>query len=356
MPKEGFKNQWVEICRIGEFIDAGGKRVKVDDDFLNAAIANFNAEEHEAPICIGHPNMDAPAYGWTENLRRNGDRLEARFSDTNDEFEKMVEQGLYRKRSTAFYLEPVRVKHVGFLGAMPPAVKGLKNIRFAEGETVAFENSINLQEIKMEEKDLDQMPESFWATIKAKLGLDRKVNLGEGEEKQTAQFSEADKQGLIAEAVKQANEAAEARFAEELGKRDKQIQFLTSSVNATSASGIRAAIVNFVEGIPAENGRHFLKNIGVVEFLEECAKADAERGDKAEFVAFSEGDGDSKTEHKFTMLNWAKDFLSALPPMVAFGEKFGSITATAAASELVDPTRQEKINTELGLNKDGGDK
>ena len=55
----------------------------------------------------------------------------------------MVEKGRFKKISSSFYLPDspnnpcpgnLYLRHVGFLGAMPPAVKGLRNPEFAENE------------------------------------------------------------------------------------------------------------------------------------------------------------------------------------------------------------------------------
>jgi hypothetical protein len=43
----------------------------------------------------------------------------------------MVKQGMYKKRSIALYPD-LTMRHIGFLGGMPPAVKGLADIKFGE--------------------------------------------------------------------------------------------------------------------------------------------------------------------------------------------------------------------------------
>lgn len=352
MPKDGFKGQWIQICRRGDFVDASGKQVKIDDTFLDSVIATFNAMNHEPPIVIGHPETDAPAYGWTKELRRDGDFLEARFADTNNEFEQMVEQGSFKKRSAKFYTQPPILRHVGFLGAVPPAVKGLKNIQFNDnaGESVTVEFSLS-KEQKMEEKDMDQVADSIWEKIKNKFKTEPPVTTSE-----QAAFSEDDKKNLIAEAVKQATEQASATFAEEIKKRDEIIEALKTSVDTTSASGKRSEIVSFVETIPASR-KHYLKNVGVVEFMETLANDDAVDTEKA--ICFSEGDGDKKVEHKFSRLDWVKQLLTDLPPSVQFGEKFGDITVTEEFQEMEgkNPERVKSMKAKMGIsNEDGGEK
>src|SRR5690242_18264662 len=135
MAKPGFKGQWVEIARIGQATDSKGVARDLSRDWVEKVVTNYAAGSHEAPIVVGHPESDsAPAFGWTQELRINGDSLEAKFADTDPEFEQLVADGRYKKRSASFYLNPPNLRHVGFLGAQPPAIKGLRDIKFAEGE------------------------------------------------------------------------------------------------------------------------------------------------------------------------------------------------------------------------------
>lgn len=136
MPEfKGFE-EWVEIFRGGKQVDSQG--VERDGDWLiERAVSTFNAAEHEPPAVIGHPRDNAPAYGWVENLKtdaKNGAKvLLARFKQVVPEFGEMVKNGLFKKRSAAFYPDG-RLRHVGFLGSAPPAVKGLADMAFDEAE------------------------------------------------------------------------------------------------------------------------------------------------------------------------------------------------------------------------------
>jgi hypothetical protein len=358
MAKEGFSGQWIEICRVGEFVEAGGKRVVIDDAFLNQAIANFNAGHHEPPIVVGHPELDAPAFGWTEELRRNGDRLEARFADTNDEFEKLVKEGAFRKRSSAFYLNPPTLKHVGFLGATAPAVKGLKNIHFAEGETATFENSFNLnEEIKMglEDKDVEKVTEGVFEKIKNFFKLPDDAARAT---QPTAQFSETDVKAIVAEAVKdiktEAVKEAKAELAEELKTRDETIQSLRDDVNNQSASRKRSQIVAFCERQGNGKITPAMKRAGIIEFMESLEVADAGEKEKA-IALFSEGAEGVKTEVKFSRSEWFQNFVEGLPQFVEFGEKFGALTVSGDATmEMVNPGEVSKLRESMGVKTEAG--
>ena len=344
MAKQGFKNQWVAISRIGKVLDSKGVERDLDEDFLKQVIANFTPDD--APAVIGHPDDNSPAFGWANALRLDSDGvLKAQFADTDDEFEGMVEAGKFRKRSASFYLNPPSLRHVGFLGAMPPAVKGLRDIQFADGESVTVEISFS-EENSMEKENENTQEDT--KTFKEWM----KEIFGGGQVPAPANFSEADKNSLIAEAVKQATEKVTADFNEKITAKDTAIQNLTEKINGFSSTGKRAEIISFVESIPAQSGKFYLKRAGVVEFLEACADADAKDSEKA--ICFSEGVGDQKVEHKFSRYEWAKNLLEELPPMIAFGEKFGNIKATAEADIMVNSSDLDSLRGGMGVNKSEG--
>jgi len=133
---------WIEIFRAGKQRDSSGEEREWSEADLDEIIKNYDPRHHEAPAVIGHPKEDHPAWAWTEALKREGKILFARLRDAIPEFAEMVRQGMFKKRSAAFYLQPkLSLKHIGFLGATAPAVKGLADIKFSgEGVTVEFQD------------------------------------------------------------------------------------------------------------------------------------------------------------------------------------------------------------------------
>lgn len=132
---KGF-GDWIEIFMGGKQVDKNGKEHD-GDALIDEAVASFNAKEHEPPIVIGHPKDNAPAYGWVEGVKavlKGGKKhLLMKARDVVPEFEEMVEKGLFKKRSASFY-DDGRLRHVGFLGAAPPAVKGLADLKFEDSD------------------------------------------------------------------------------------------------------------------------------------------------------------------------------------------------------------------------------
>lgn len=122
---------WIQVFRTGRHTDASGDEREWGKGDLDRIVSSYNPQRHEAPVVIGHPEDSAPAFGWVEALKREGEILYAKLKDLVPEFVDMVRRGLYKKRSIALYPD-LTLRHVGFLGAMPPAIKGLEDVRFQE--------------------------------------------------------------------------------------------------------------------------------------------------------------------------------------------------------------------------------
>ena len=125
---------WIDVCRTGTWTDARGRQVDVTDATLDGLVAAHAAQD-PVPVVVGHPALDAPAYGFVEAVRRTGDRLQAKFRDLMPAFREAVEAGRYTARSIA--IKEGALRHVGFLGGRPPAVPGLAPTQFgSEADTV----------------------------------------------------------------------------------------------------------------------------------------------------------------------------------------------------------------------------
>ena len=120
---------WIDVCRTGTWRDMSGREVEIDGPRLGR-IAGAYAEADPAPVVVGHPATDAPAYARIERLRVVGDRLQAKLSDIAAPFRDAVEAGRYTGRSIA--LKGDELRHLGFLGGVAPAVPGLAPTSFAD--------------------------------------------------------------------------------------------------------------------------------------------------------------------------------------------------------------------------------
>lgn len=123
----------INILRPGTFVDTHGNRVTVTRDQLVDMAASYDPAD-PAPFVFGHPKTDDPAMGWVGGLRMAGDTLQAVPGDVTPELTEAVRAKRYRKVSASYYPpnnpanpKPGRftLKHVGLLGAVAPAIKGL---------------------------------------------------------------------------------------------------------------------------------------------------------------------------------------------------------------------------------------
>jgi len=133
----------VSIFRPGTHTSAAGATLSFSDSDLEATIRAYDPAKHEAPLVVGHPKDNGPAYGWVRGLSFADGELLADVDQVDPAFSEMVAAGRFKKRSASFYSpdspsNPVPgvyyLRHVGFLGAQPPAVKGLKEVAFSDAE------------------------------------------------------------------------------------------------------------------------------------------------------------------------------------------------------------------------------
>jgi hypothetical protein len=135
----------IHVFRAGTHLTAAGEQIEFTPADLAASAAAYDPVLHEAPLVIGHPKNDGPAYGWTKGLRAQGNDLYIVPHDLNPEFAEMVSTGAFKKRSLKWYrpTDPLNPKpgvwypqHLGFLGATPPAIKGLRAVELAQGDNL----------------------------------------------------------------------------------------------------------------------------------------------------------------------------------------------------------------------------
>ncbi|ENP1304152.1 peptidase [Pseudomonas aeruginosa] len=106
---------------------------------LQEIAATYDPALSEAPLVIGHPKLNAPAYGWAKGLDVREGMLYAEPHQVVPEFAEAANRKMYKKRSASVYLpdspgNPVPgkhyLRHIGFLGAVPPAIKGIPDAPF----------------------------------------------------------------------------------------------------------------------------------------------------------------------------------------------------------------------------------
>jgi len=133
----------IQIFKAGTHTDMNGRAWTISDDDVVQLAEGYDPAKHEAPCVIGHPKTDDPAYGWVKSLKVDGDILLAEVDDADPKFVEMVRSKKFKKVSAKLYQpgSPANYAengwglcHVGFLGAQPPAVKGLKSVELGEAD------------------------------------------------------------------------------------------------------------------------------------------------------------------------------------------------------------------------------
>ncbi|WP_064435419.1 hypothetical protein [Pseudoalteromonas neustonica] len=116
---------WFEVFKAGTQTDAKGVEHTFSVADLSSVVTNFKPKS--APLVIGHPKMDDPAWGWASELKAENGSLFAKAEDVCAEFAQAVQSKRYPNRSVK--LEKVangyQLAHIGYLGGKAPAVEGL---------------------------------------------------------------------------------------------------------------------------------------------------------------------------------------------------------------------------------------
>jgi hypothetical protein len=201
---------WIEVFRVGKHTDSGGNSREWTEQDLETIVSKYDPAHHEAPAVIGHPKDNAPAYAWVEGLKSEAGSLWAKFKQVVPEFAEGVQSGLWKKRSIALYPD-MSLRHVGFLGAQPPAIKGLKDIEFASGDDLM---TIEFFEAEPKENDAEAKIKDLEAQLAAS-----KQNEAELETK----FAEASGAAISAEEARKRLEAELTAIRHETRAKEREV-------------------------------------------------------------------------------------------------------------------------------------
>lgn len=348
----------LEIFKVGRHTAMDGQTMDFGEADLLATCAAYDPALHEAPLVVGHPKADAPAYGWVKGLEFAGGVMVAEPDQVDAAFAEMVAAGRYKKISGSFYLpsapgNPVPgvyyLRHVGFLGAQPPAVKGLKNASFAASEegVVEFGGWGDQVEAGLFRKLRE------W--IIGKFGLEEADVALPGWDVDTVQ-TEAARMNIESEvtpafAEKSNKEERNMPTAEQLAARETAIQEKETSfaerekvLAQQEQIVIHAGHLSFAEGLISEGRLLPALKEQAVAILDFSAGLDA-----GQVVEFGEGE----LRQSLPLGEAIKTFLSGQPKIVEFGEvvkreaEAGSADFAAAPGYAVDSDALELHNKAL---------
>ena len=315
----------IQIFKAGTHTTAAGDLLSFSESDLSATAAAYDPKKHEAPLVVGHPKMDAPAYGWVGGLAFADGALEIEPVQVDPEFSEMVNRGAFKKISASFYSPAApgnpspgvyALKHVGFLGAAAPAVKGLRTPSFKEAEEGVIEFDLTAEFTETQSRgeimsDADKARLTALETENGKLAAENeKLKTGN-----TALFAENEK--LKSDAVAFAEAAATAKKA---AQHTEHVAFAEGLIKAGKL-------------LPARRDQ-------TVAFMDNLVEQDS-------LVEFGEGAG----KKSFTQLAIYREQLEAMPKIVEFKELAGGNGATggvdvedstALAAKAVEFQEQEE--------------
>jgi len=316
-PASSLENSWIEIFRAGDYAERG----RWAPEQLDLLAAAYDPRLHAAPVVLGHPADDAPAYAWVKRLRRAGHSLWAQLEKVDPLFEALLRAGRFAQRSVALYTHfPATggpyLRHLGFLGAASPAVKGLAPVRFADAACVTFAFDEQLSEVEMSEPK--SKLESFLDHLRA--------------------FFTPEPSPPLVIPSEAAGRVEGPAFSDRLAALEQRLDALTEKSVVIPSGGRQAEvegpaslqIANFVESLRAR-GRFppAYERWGVADFMERLAAADAAEGtDKNACPTAAEDNAVILSEAKDrdqeaplnSLLAWFQEFLTRLPAVIEFQE------------------------------------
>ena len=337
-----------------------GAALAFSESDLLATVKAYDPAVHEAPLVVGHPKTDDPAFGWVKSLSFADGMLSAEPDQVDAAFAELVNDGKFKKVSASFYTpdspsNPVPgvyyLRHVGFLGAQPPAVKGMKSASFADNEEGVIEFA-----------DWDQMTISnlfrkLREYIIGKDGLEAadsalpnyeieslQINAVRENEPQVANYIEPNSTGdemNDQDKAKMAKlEADNAALTAKNAAHEAKAVAFAEAEQAQKTAAIHTENTNFAEGLIKAGKLLPVNKHSTVALLNSLSNDEA----VLEF-----GEADKKVSK--TPLAIYKEQLEAAPKLVEFGEKGGadgaeikdiSEDADAMAFEAVAFTESEK--------------
>ncbi|HGT2882721.1 TPA: hypothetical protein ACM2WZ_005139 [Klebsiella variicola] len=321
---------------------------------------SYDPSVSEAPFVIGHPSLTAPAYGWAERLEFRDGIVYAAPRQVNPAFAEAFNAGSYKKRSLSIYQPDspgnpkpghYYARHVGFLGAVPPGVKGLPDAQFAEasGDNGPLEFALpweadnlaslfqSLRDWVIQEKDIEQA-DSIIPQWRIQSILDSATDERQSSISPLA-YAEENNVDPNQTTTVTAEELARRQAA--LDERENKLRVAEENALQQKALERRTAIVGFADGLVKAGNVLPRHKSSIVEVLVNLSQ---------EPLSFSEGDTTvSKTPEELL-----REILSTKPRAIDFSEKtgtaddpvdFADASALATAAQNYQAEQAEKGRT-----------
>jgi hypothetical protein len=149
------RKEWTEFFNekgmVNKDVVIGSVHPDLPENVVKDLVATYDSSRHEAPSVNGHPEHNKPANGWVKSLRQRGRDIIANMNLLPEHVEDVI-KGKFKKRSLSYYFPNARtnptpgryhLRHVGWLGAVPPHIKGMPDVAFSDsGRENGIEDNI----------------------------------------------------------------------------------------------------------------------------------------------------------------------------------------------------------------------
>lgn len=317
-----------QIFKPGKHTASSGVTLQFGEAELRRAVEVYDPALSQAPIVVGHPKDNGPAYGWVGKLQQDGDgAIVADPEQVDASFAELVASGRFKNRSASWYTpgsaahplagkdghDAYYLRHVGFLGAMPPAVKGLKPVEFSASDdgVVEFADSARwawgslavlmrgFREWLIGEKGLEVadkvMPNFYLSDLDAAAKEAREVNESTAA---APAFSEEDPmtiaelQAQVAALTAERDALKAKQMPADFAERESAIAAREAKVAEAEAKAARLTVEARVDAAIKDGRALPAQRKQLVEFAMSLAEADAVvefgEGDKAKKVTLRE--------------------------------------------------------------------
>jgi hypothetical protein len=346
----------IHLLKPGTFVAKDGTQHRFTAADLAEIALGYNAELSEAPIVIGHPKDNAPAFGWIKKVTADAGGLYAEPDELQPAFAEMVKKGLFKKISAAIFSAdhpsnptPGKryLRHVGFLGAQPPAIKGLEAVQFAGTEagcvTIEFADWDDVRIATMFRSLRDWLISQFGLDAANKALPDADVSgalldaaLEDDEPGSTespsappgipnATFSESQRRRHAPATTETTvtDAAKEAKFAE----RETQLTAREQKLAKEEATRRRASMAEFVEGL-VKAGKILPRDRSFVIELGCALPAEGT-------IEFAEVEG--QAAQKVNTVERLKKYLSGLGKQIELSERAAGAVVAGQLAEFTAP-------------------
>ena len=332
---------WHDVFFAGEHTDNAGKSRNYSREDLQQVVDNFTP--NKAPLVIGHPKTNAPALGWVTGVRlTDDDRLEVTANNVNVDFAKAVAAKSFPNRSISLVRtdKGLALRHIGYLGAVEPALEGLgwqfngaeldptETVEFSAepDETIEFSLEIDQQRSlldmfsdlrefiidKFSEEDADRVLPR-WNINWLRDALTRKEVSEREHNPFTPEFSKPKTeepavtkytQEQLDAAIQQAKDDAEASFSSQLSAEKSRADSAEKTLEEQAFAARVADCKAVVDAQIAAGHLTPANAAGLAEFM-----ASLPQGDDAQTFSFSKSDAETVEQSQY---DFAKAFVGSL--------------------------------------------